>query len=70
VLVDPKNPKTIYVSTGTHGLFITRDGGATWKEVTGIPFGGILKTVLDPDEPGVLWALSYGGGIWKGKPAE
>lgn len=70
VLVDPKDTKSIYVSTGTHGLLVSRDAGATFKEVTGIPFSGILKTVLDPDEPGVIWALSYGGGIWKGKPKE
>ena len=68
ILVDPKHPDTIYFSTGTHGLFISRDAGTTWKNVEGIPFNGVLKTVLDPHEDGVIWVLTYGGGIWRGRP--
>jgi photosystem II stability/assembly factor-like uncharacterized protein len=70
VLIDPQNPDTIYFSTGTHGLFISHDAGKTWKPVRGIPFNGVLKTVLDPHQKGVIWVLTYGGGIWRGKPAE
>jgi photosystem II stability/assembly factor-like uncharacterized protein len=68
VLVDPKRPSTVWLSTGTHGLFVSRDAGASWKEVKGIPFIGVLKTVLDPRSEGTLWVLTYGGGVWVGKP--
>jgi len=61
-------PDTVYLSTGTHGLFVSHDAGATWKSVNGIPFGGVLKVVLDPEEDRVIWVLTYGGGIWKGRP--
>ena len=65
VLVDPKRPDTVYLSTGTHGLFVSRDAAGTWKKIEEIPFNGVLKVVLDPHEEGVLWVLTYGGGICK-----
>ncbi len=70
VLLDPKRPDRVYFSTGTHGLFMSRDAGETWKPVNGIPFNGILKTVLDPHEKGVIWVLTYGGGLWRGRAGD
>jgi len=26
--------------------------------------------VLDPHDEGVIWVLTYGGGIWKGRPTQ
>lgn len=70
VLVDPQRPDRVYLSTGSHGLLISNDAGQTWQEVKGVPFTGVLKTVLDPRVPGRIWAGTYGGGIWRGTPAE
>ena len=70
VLVDPKDTKNVYVSTGGHGILVSHDAGLSFKQISGLPFEGYIKTVLDPDSPGVIWALSYGSAIWKGKPKE
>lgn len=33
ILIDPKNPKRIYVAISAAGAFRTEDGGATWKPI-------------------------------------
>jgi hypothetical protein len=44
VLVDPKNPKRIYIAISAAGAFRTDDGGETWK-----PINNGLKSEYIPD---------------------
>jgi len=40
-----QNPKTIYVGTAISGLLVSRDGGATWQQVAGIPSNAPISSI-------------------------
>jgi len=64
--IDPYRPGRVWVSTGTHGLFVTADGGKTWKRMAGPPFKGVNRIIVDPTDHEVIWATTFGGGVWRG----
>ena len=66
VAVHPRNPRLIYFSAFTHGLFLSEDAGDTWREVQGIPFTGAQRVTFDPVKQGTIWVTTHGGGVWKG----
>jgi photosystem II stability/assembly factor-like uncharacterized protein len=68
VVVDPTDPKTVYVAAGGHlfgpnaerGLFKSSDGGKTWKKPKYIdPDTGFTDVAIDPSNPKILYAASY-----------
>src|SRR5947209_10480720 len=68
VVVDPTDPKTVYVAAGGHlfgpnaerGLFKSSDGGKTWKKSKYIdPDTGFTDVAIDPSNPKILYAASY-----------
>ncbi len=62
----PENPNIIYLSTWTHGLWVSTDSGKNWREFKKIPFLGTSRVTLDPDDDSVMYVTTYGGGVWKG----
>jgi hypothetical protein len=66
VTVDPRRPSTVYLGAITHGLFVSHDGGESWREVAGIPFTGCQRVAFDPADPAALWVTTFGAGVWKG----
>lgn len=40
-----QNQKTIYVGTATSGLLVSRDSGATWQQVSGVPAQAPISTI-------------------------
>jgi len=80
ILIDPVNPKILYLSTSGRGVLKSFDGGRTWKETNaGLtdPERDIRTLVMDPHDPAILYAGSYGhwifqsrdaGGTWKPLP--
>jgi photosystem II stability/assembly factor-like uncharacterized protein len=88
VVVDPKDPKICFVAAVGHlfgpnkerGLYRTKDGGATWKQVKFIDEDtGFTDVAVNPNDGKIVYASSYqrrrtwwgfnGGGagsaIWK-----
>ena len=77
IAVDPRESNVIYVATvdyfrlsgarglvGDHGIFVSRDGGATWDDFSeGLRHLGVFALELDPEE-GILYAGTRGGGIY------
>ena len=78
--VDPANPNVVYVGTQMSGMFVTNDGGATWRSVRSIPESapasngqhpGITGIVFDPNSgttdgrTNVIYAASYGRGVFR-----
>ena len=70
--VDPKDPKTAWVAAlgnlwvpgGERGLYVTRDGGKTWKAAlqAPAPYGdrvGCGDVALDPSDPNTIYAALY-----------
>jgi BNR/Asp-box repeat len=74
ILIDPANPKRIYVAISAAGAFRTDDGGATWKPINrGLrndylpdptPEVGfcVHDMVLHPSRPATLFMQLHGGG--------
>jgi photosystem II stability/assembly factor-like uncharacterized protein len=67
IVVDPKNPNTVYVAAegsvwgpgGDRGLYKTVDGGKTWNKVLNISDNtGVNNIIMDPRDPNVLYATS------------
>ncbi len=88
VLVDPRDGThvcvaaigSLYSRNGRRGVFCTRDDGASWTQVLkGEGDTGVIDLVLDPTQPGTLYASTWersrtawnfvesgaGSGIWK-----
>jgi hypothetical protein len=82
--VDPVNPDVVYVGTPQNGLFVTTDGGTTWRNVSAVPvsrqnndnvYPGITGIVFDPTSnttggrTSTIYASSYGNGVYQSTDA-
>ena len=88
VLVDPRDSKVVYVAAVGHlytenperGVFVTRDGGASWSRTLFVDDRtGAIDIEQDPKNPDVLYATTWerartaanflesgnGSGVWK-----
>jgi photosystem II stability/assembly factor-like uncharacterized protein len=78
--VDPANPDIVYVGTPASGIFVTNDGGATWRSVNDIPksrpalkgqYPGHAGIVFDTTsarthgKTNTIYASSYGNGVYR-----
>ena len=70
VTVDPAEPSRVYLGTESQGLWCTQDAGTIWKPFEGIPFGAIQRVAFDPDDRGLIYVTTFGGGVWRGRMAD
>ena len=78
--VDPYSPDVVYVGTPQNGLFVTQDGGKSWKNVAAIPvslkdtngnFPGIDAIAFAPSlgnvngKTNTIFVYSYGNGVYQ-----
>ncbi len=68
IIVHPKNSDIVWVASqgplwskgGDRGLFLTTDGGKTWKKTLGDnEWTGVTDIVIDPRNPDVLYAATW-----------
>ncbi len=68
IAVDPRDSNVVWVASqgplwsagGDRGLFVTRDGGKTWKKAFKTsPNTGVTQVFLDPRNPDVMFASTY-----------
>ena len=45
VSTSPQNPKTVWVGTANSGVLVSRDGGATWQQVPGVPTNAPVSSI-------------------------
>lgn len=66
--IDPNDPNTVFAGTQKDGLWVTRDGGATWQKVSAIP---VLATNNDAGLSGItiqgntVYVGTDGGGVYR-----
>ncbi len=72
IILHPENPDKVYVAaighlwgySGTRGLYMTTDGGNSWKKLTnGLPDDGktgAIELIMDPSNPDILYV-----GFWQ-----
>jgi photosystem II stability/assembly factor-like uncharacterized protein len=66
VVVDPSDPATVYAGTYGDGVFVTRDGGATWSSVNeGLTEHFLYALAIDPVTGGTVHAGTVGGGAFE-----
>jgi hypothetical protein len=51
IAVAPSDPKTIYVGTSDGRVAVTRDGGATYTQATGLPNRFVTRVAVHPTDP-------------------
>ena len=68
ILLDPKNPNTIYVGALGHlwgtnpdrGVYKSTDGGKTWNKILFVnDKTGIIEMIMDPRDPNVIYAAAW-----------
>ena len=67
VIVHPTNADIAYVAStgnewsygGDKGLFMTSDGGKTWKKLIKEGKSGVIDLVMDPSDPNILYASEW-----------
>ena len=59
---DVRNPRVLYAG-GEQGLFVSMDGGTTWREMRGLPRMPIYDFVIQPAENDLVVA-THARGIW------
>lgn len=67
-LAGGQGPRSLLMGTNT-GLFTTRDGGASWQQLTGgavVPATDVTSLVVAPRRTGRLYVASDGGGAAHG----
>jgi photosystem II stability/assembly factor-like uncharacterized protein len=65
LVVDPKNPDTVYLGTSQGEVYVSRDGAESWSNPRhGNPFPGYVVDSLNVDRKGRLWAACWG--LWGG----
>jgi photosystem II stability/assembly factor-like uncharacterized protein len=67
VAVDPSDRKHVLFTANLGGLFVTRDGGRTWKDgglhgLTALSPSGVA---FDPQQPRRVYVGSFGEGVFK-----
>jgi hypothetical protein len=71
--LSPTHPGWIYMTltegAPSAGLWLSRDSGATWKPMTGLPFANAQRITFDPGSPDKIYVTTFGGSVWHG-PAE
>ena len=67
IVVDPENSNRIYVAAigplwsagGDRGLYVSEDGGATWKATLTVDdHTGVNEVIIHPEDPNVLYATT------------
>ncbi len=48
------------------GLWLSRDNGATWMPITGLPFSNAQRVTFDPQDDGRIYVTTFGGSVWLG----
>jgi photosystem II stability/assembly factor-like uncharacterized protein len=70
----PKHPGWIYMTLCEDapgaGLWLSRDNGATWRPMPGLPFANAQRVAFDPADEKSITVTTFGGSVWRGPLGE
>ncbi len=69
VTIDPKDADVIYATGQEASVWRSADRGMTWRRIRGFNFKNAHRVVVDPQNEGMIYVATDGGGVWYG-PAE
>ncbi len=64
--IDPRHPDTLYICGFDAAAYRSTDRGAHWQRIQGYDFKWGHRVILDPNDPGMIYITTYGGGVWHG----
>ena len=70
LVVDPADPDTLFLAIYQHGVFVTKDGAATWRPIgeygsaADAMGAGLTSLVIDGADPERLWLASSDRGVF------
>jgi photosystem II stability/assembly factor-like uncharacterized protein len=68
LVIDPQNPQRIYAGTAGQGVFVSADGGATFRAMNkGLETAQIATLLIDPSDPAKLYAAVPLRGVFRWK---
>lgn len=66
IVIDPKNPKILYLSSTFYGVYKSTDGGLTWRlTIKGVGASDFYALAIHPNNPKILFIGAAGGGIYR-----
>jgi len=72
--LSPFHPGWIYLTLTEGapgaGLWLSRDDGATWTPLSGLPFSNVQRVTFDPADPESIYVTTFGGSVWHGPASE
>jgi len=66
VVIDPKNPKTLYAAGFESSAWRSTDSGEHWTRIPGYNFKWGQRVVPDPADPNKVYISTFGGSVWHG----
>ena len=67
VTLDPRLPGTVYAAGFESSAWVSRDFGRHWQRISGFNFKWGQRVMLDPEDAGMVYVTTFGGGVWHGK---
>jgi hypothetical protein len=68
---DPKRPGWVYMTLteGAPGpsLWLSRDGGDTWRAIESFPFANTQRVEFDPGDPNLVYVTTFGSSVLRGR---
>ncbi len=52
------------------GLWLSKDNGATWSAMNGLPFANAQRIAFDPADDSVIYVTTFGGSVWRGPASD
>ncbi len=66
IVLDPRNPDVVYVSSTLYGVYKSTDGGRTWRlTIQGVGAPDFYALAIHPRDSRVLFVGAAGGGIYR-----
>ena len=65
IAVDPADGRRTLAGTASGAIYLSPDGGTSWRQVRKSSGRAVLALAFDPARPGTLLAGTRGAGIWR-----